>query len=84
VISIAAGGAADGSESVHFDLFGMMPKPAKHAKVYGNLYEFCVKAYQAFADDVRTGGYPQKEHGWGMDPVELESFLNQLEHAGTK
>lgn len=35
VISIAAGGAADGCEMVDFDTFGMMPKLASHAKVYG-------------------------------------------------
>ena len=84
VISVAAGGAADGCEMVHYDLFGLMPKPAKHAKVYGNLFQFCVGAYGAFAQDVRSGGYPQKEHGWGMEPAELDNFMNQLEHTGVK
>ena len=86
VIAVAAGGAADGSELVHYDLFGLMPpdKMGKHAKVYGSLFNFCVGAYKAFADDVRSGGYPQKEHGWGMDEAELDKFLNDLEHAGSK
>jgi 3-methyl-2-oxobutanoate hydroxymethyltransferase len=86
VIAVAAGGAADGSELVHTDLFGMMPpeKMGKHAKVYGSLFQFCVGAYKAFADDVRSGGYPQEEHGWGMDEAELDKFLNALEHAGSK
>ena len=83
VISIAAGGAADGCEMVHYDLFGLMPpdKMAKHAKVYGSLFDFCVGAYKAWADDVRSGGYPQEEHGWGMDEAELDKFMNTLENA---
>ena len=81
VISVAAGGAADGCELVHYDLFGLMPpdKMGKHAKVYGKLFDFCVGAYKAFADDVRSGGYPQEEHGWGMDEAELDKFMNTLE-----
>jgi 3-methyl-2-oxobutanoate hydroxymethyltransferase len=65
----------------HYDLFGLMPpnKMGKHAKVYGNLFQFCVGAYKAFADDVRSGGYPQEEHGWGMDEAELDKFMNALE-----
>lgn len=43
VISIAAGGAADGCEMVDFDTFGMMPKLASHAKVYGEFFPFAVK-----------------------------------------
>jgi len=86
VISVAAGGAADGCELVHYDLFGLMPpeRMGKHAKVYGSLFNFCVGAYKAFADDVRSGGYPQEEHGWGMDEAELDKFMNDLERAGSK
>lgn len=84
VVAVAAGGAADGSELVHYDLFGMMPpnRTGKHVKVYGELIKFCVGAYKGFADDVRAGGYPEEKHGYGMDPVELESFLNNMEHVG--
>lgn len=81
VVAVAAGGAADGSELVMFDLFGMMPpeKMGKHAKVYGKLFEFGIGAFKDFGDDVRSGGYPQQEHGWGMDEAELDKFMNQLE-----
>ncbi len=75
VVGIAAGAHCDGSEMVDMDTFGMMPKPATHAKVYANLMEFMCKAYGAWAYDVRSGNYPDEDkHGFRMDPVELEKF----------
>lgn len=59
--------------------FGMMPKLASHAKVYANFMDFAVKAYAAWASDVRTGAYPEDKHGWHMDPVELEKFMEVIE-----
>jgi 3-methyl-2-oxobutanoate hydroxymethyltransferase len=82
VIGVAAGGGdADGSELVHFDLFGMMPpnKAGTHVKVYGELIKFCVGAYKAFADDVRGGGYPEESMAYPMDEAELDKFMNALE-----
>lgn len=81
VVGVAAGGAADGSELVMFDLFGMMPKDKMgvHAKVYGDLIQFGTSAFSAFANDVRTGGYPLEEHGFGMEERELDTFLNLLD-----
>ena len=79
VISIAAGGAADGCEMVDFDTFGMMPKPASHAKSYANFFPWAVTAYSQWANDVRTGAYPEDKHGFHMDEKELENFLDALE-----
>ena len=79
VISIAAGGAADGCEMVDFDTFNMMPAPVSHAKAYGDFFKFAAGAYGAWANDVRTGGYPEDKHGWHMDERELELFLNEIE-----
>jgi 3-methyl-2-oxobutanoate hydroxymethyltransferase len=83
VISVAAGGAADGAEIVHYDLFGMMPpeKMSKWGKVYGSLPKFCVGAYKAFADEVREGAFPTDANGYKMDENELDTFMNQLEKA---
>lgn len=78
VIAIAAGGAADGSEMVDFDTFGMMPSFASHAKVYGNFFEWAAKIYGAWANDVRTGAYPEDKHGWHMDPAEYEKFEKEI------
>ena len=83
VIAVAAGGAADGSELVHFDMFGMMPKDrlGAHAKVYANFFEWAAGAIGAFGAEVKSGAYPQPEHGYGMKEEELDKFLNLLEKA---
>ncbi len=81
VVAVAAGGAADGSELVHFDLFGMMPadRLGAHAKVYANYFEFAARAIGAFGAEVQSGTYPQPEHGYGMKPDELDRFRELLE-----
>ena len=79
VISIAAGGAADGCEMVDFDTFGMMPSMASHAKVYGEFFPFACEAYMQWAEDVREGVYPEDKHGFHMEEAELEKFMDMLE-----
>lgn len=79
VIAICAGGAADGSEMVDFDTFNMMPQPAAHAKAYADFFKWAATAYGTWANDVRTGIYPEDKHGFHMEPRELEKFLNELE-----
>lgn len=80
VVSIAAGAPCDGSEMVDMDTFGMMPKPASHAKVYAQLMPFLCQAYAAWANDVRTGAYPEEKNGYHMDPVELEKFNTMMDN----
>ena len=82
VISIAAGGAADGCEMVDFDTFGMMPVMYTHAKKYAEFFPWAIGAYGAWANDVRTGAYPADEHGFHMDEVELEKFTNMMDSFG--
>jgi len=83
VIAVAAGGAADGSELVHFDMFGMMPQDrmGAHAKVYASFFEWAARAIGTFGAEVKSGAYPQPEHGYGMKEEDLDKFLNQLEKA---
>lgn len=80
VVSIAAGAPCDGSEMVDMDTFGMMPKPASHAKVYAQLMPFLCQAYAAWANDVRTGVYPEEKNGYHMDPEELEKFNTMMDN----
>jgi len=79
VLGIAAGGACDGSEMVDMDLFGVMAAPASHAKTYAYLMEFAVNAYGAWANDVRTGAYPEDKHGVHMDEQELDKFMDLID-----
>lgn len=78
VVSIAAGAPCDGSEMVDMDTFGMMPTPASHAKVYANLMPFLCQAYGAWANDVRTGAYPEDKNGYHMNPEELDKFNTMM------
>lgn len=79
VVSIAGGAACDGSEMVDMDTFGMMPKPASHAKVYAELLPFLCEAYMGWAQDVRNGAYPEEKHGYHMDPEELKKFNEMMD-----
>jgi 3-methyl-2-oxobutanoate hydroxymethyltransferase len=56
-----------------------MASPASHAKSYGNLLEFAVGAYSAWAEDVRSGAYPEDKHGVHMDEKELEKFVGLVD-----
>ena len=78
VVSIAGGAPCDGSEMVDMDTFGMMPKPASHAKTYAHLLPFLCDAYGDWVDDVRDGEYPEEKHGYHMDPEELEKFNEMM------
>ncbi|GHU66078.1 hypothetical protein AGMMS49983_15010 [Clostridia bacterium] len=81
VIQVAAGGAADGSELVIFDLLGFQPVSTmpKHAKHYRSYFEDGIKAFAEFDADVKNGVYPAEEHGWSMDEKEFDTFANELE-----
>lgn len=81
VIQVAAGGAADGSELVIYDLLGFQPVSTmpKHAKWYRSYFEEGIKAFGEFDSDVKNKVYPAEEHGWGMDSQECEKFLDLLE-----
>ncbi len=79
VTSIAGGHACNGSEMVDADTFGLMQKSASHAKTYGHFLEYAAGIYGQWANDVRTKAYPEDKHGFHMDPVELEKFMNEID-----
>jgi 3-methyl-2-oxobutanoate hydroxymethyltransferase len=81
VISVAAGGVADGSELVIFDLLGFQPIATmpKHAKHYRAFFEDAIAAFGEFTSDIKTEAYPEEKHGWSMDEQEYEKFANELE-----
>jgi 3-methyl-2-oxobutanoate hydroxymethyltransferase len=81
VIQVAAGGAADGSELVIYDLLGFQPVSTmpKHAKWYRSYFEDGLKAFAEFDADVKGQVYPAEQHGWSMDEAELDKFMNEVE-----
>lgn len=81
VVQVAAGGVADGSEMVIFDLLGFVPSAAmaKHGKYYAKTFDSSFAACTQFDKEVKEQIYPAEEHGWGMDEAELDKFRNELD-----
>ncbi|MGN1141963.1 MAG: 3-methyl-2-oxobutanoate hydroxymethyltransferase [Oliverpabstia sp.] len=81
VIEVAAGGVADGSEMVIFDLLGFIPPEAyaKHSKGYATTMLDCIKGCAAFDAEIKNKIYPAEENGWGMNEAELDKFVNALD-----
>jgi len=81
VIQVAAGGVADGSELVIFDLLGFQPASTmpKHARYYREFFEDGIKAFAEFDAEVKEQLYPAEQHGWGMDEKEFDKFANLAE-----
>jgi 3-methyl-2-oxobutanoate hydroxymethyltransferase len=75
VIGIGAGPATDGQVLVFHDLLGIREGlGARFVKRYADLQDEMVAGVAAFAADVRTGRYPEAEHGYSIDPAELDGF----------
>lgn len=64
-IGIGAGPGCDAQVLVITDLIGLSEgKLPKFAKAYANLREEIVSAARAFADDVETGRFPDRQHSY--------------------
>ena len=72
VIGIGAGPATDGQVLVFHDLLGIREGLGpRFVKRYANLQQEMDAGVAAFAEDVRTRGYPGPEHTYSIDPDEL-------------
>jgi 3-methyl-2-oxobutanoate hydroxymethyltransferase len=81
VIGIGAGPATDGQVLVLHDLLGVYEghKP-RFVKRYANVREETLKGLRAYADDVRSGRFPdENEHTYSIPQEELEEFARYLE-----
>ena len=81
--SIGAGAAGTCQLLNGYDLIGAFDsfKP-KFAKRYGNVVDVAVNAFKAYAEDVRSGNFPDADHSYQMKPEEAEKL--QLALAKTK
>jgi len=77
--SIGAGAAGTCQLLNGYDLLGAFDtfKP-KFAKRYANLAQDATNAFAAYADDVRSGRFPDAEHSYQMKPDEIDRFLALL------
>ena len=80
-LGMGCGSACDAQYLFSCDVLGTAPgRMPRHGKQYANLadeearlQQLRVEAFQAFADDVRSGGYPERRHEVHVDPVVVEA-----------
>jgi 3-methyl-2-oxobutanoate hydroxymethyltransferase len=66
-IGIGAGAACDGQVLVAHDMLGLQERIiGRFAKVYANVGDDVRRAFTAFAEEVRTGSFPDEEHSYSM------------------
>ena len=74
-IGIGAGGGTDGQVLVWHDMLGYYEGRApRFVKRYADLGEVITDALAKFADDVRTGAFPEEQHTYAMPEEELKAF----------
>ena len=79
-IGIGAGAGTDGQILLSYDILGVFTdfKP-KFTKRYANLTEVAISGLRSYAEEVRSGAFPDDDHSYGVDQSEYEKFLNLVE-----
>ncbi len=79
VLGIGAGMHTDGQVLIIGDMLGFFEAfTPKFVKKYANLAEIIVKAFTEYAEDVRSGKFPEDKHCYHMLEGELEKLQAQL------
>src|SRR4029078_6788098 len=74
-IGIGAGGATDGQVLVWHDMLGYYDGHApRFVKRYAELCGAIGAALGRYADEVRTGAFPEEQHTYAMPAAEAEAF----------
>jgi 3-methyl-2-oxobutanoate hydroxymethyltransferase len=74
-IGIGAGPDCDGQVLVYHDVLGLAQrKPPKMARQYLNLWPMISQALGAYCQDVRSGAFPDQEHGFAMDQAVVDQL----------
>ena len=81
-IGIGAGPSTAGQVLVYHDLLGLREgRTAKFVKPYAQLRDSAISAVATYAAEVRSGEYPGPEHGYSIEPAELNSLRESLPQA---
>jgi len=84
-IGIGAGAACDGQVLVWHDLLGLYEGRApRFVKRYADVGSAIRRALQTYAEDVRTGRFPEEQHTYAMPEEELAEFLEGAVRAGER
>jgi 3-methyl-2-oxobutanoate hydroxymethyltransferase len=77
---IGAGPGCDGQVLVYHDLLGLSEGHLpRFVKRYANLSAEIRDALSAYAEEVRSGAFPDDEHSYAMDESELAEFETALD-----
>lgn len=83
-IGIGAGAQCDGQILVLHDLIGMSPGwSPRHAKRYAEVGELIRQCVATYAQEVRDGKFPTREHATHIAPEELERLRQLLRGEGS-
>ena len=78
-IGIGAGAACDGQVLVWHDMLGYSDGPApRFVKRYADIGGLITEALSRFADEVRSGAFPDEQHTYSMPEDELAAFEAEL------
>ena len=78
-IGIGAGPDTDGQVLVWHDMLGYYEGHApRFVKRYADLGEVIVDALERYADEVRSGTFPEEQHTYKMPAEELDAFTQSL------
>ena len=87
-IGIGAGAGCDGQVLVWHDLLGLGEgAPPRFVRPYADLAGTIAHALAAYADDVRSGRFPEESHEYGMpreEQTRFEEWLATREHPGPR
>lgn len=79
VIGIGAGSSTDGQVLVWHDLLGLLDgRTAKFVKQYARVHDDALAAIREYADEVRDGSFPDRDHTYTIPPDELQRFQGSL------
>src|SRR5581483_4695189 len=82
-IGIGAGADCDGQVLVWHDMLGYYEGHApRFVKRYADLGETIVSALGRYAEDVRSGAFPEPQHTYAMPDDELAAFEVELDDVG--
>jgi 3-methyl-2-oxobutanoate hydroxymethyltransferase len=83
-IGIGAGGATDGQVLVWHDMLGIYEGRApRFVKRYADVAAVITQALERYADEVRSGAFPEEQHAYAMPEEELAALRAALsESAG--
>ena len=76
-IGIGAGADCDGQVQVFHDMLGLFPDfLPKHARRYATLSEDITAAFRRYAEDVRSGDFPDESESFTMNEAVLSDLLD--------